>query len=93
MGLAPTCSGLLRSSFVPPAPLRDLRELTRYRRQLIQEHTREANRVQKVLEHGEASESGCSSTTRRRWRRRCRSGLESPTTHGGRDHMVLANPA
>src|SRR5499426_3962689 len=42
--------GLLRSSFVPPAPLRDLRELTRYRRQLIQEHTREANRVQKVLE-------------------------------------------
>jgi transposase len=42
--------GLLRSSFVPPAPLRELRELTRYRRQLIEEHTREANRVQKVLE-------------------------------------------
>jgi len=42
--------GLLRSSFVPPAPLRDLRDLTRYRRQLIQEHTREVNRVQKVFE-------------------------------------------
>ena len=42
--------GLLRSSFVPPAPLRELRELTRYRRQLIEEHTREVNRVQKVLE-------------------------------------------
>jgi transposase len=42
--------GLLRGSFVPPAPLRELRELTRYRRQLIQEHTREVNRVQKVLE-------------------------------------------
>lgn len=42
--------GLLRGSFIPPAPLRELRELTRYRRQLIQEHTREANRVQKVLE-------------------------------------------
>lgn len=42
--------GLLRSSFVPPAPLRDLRELTRYRRQLVQEHTREVNRVQKVFE-------------------------------------------
>jgi transposase len=42
--------GLLRSSFVPPAPIRELRELTRYRRQLIQEHTREANRIQKVLE-------------------------------------------
>ncbi|MBI2526326.1 MAG: IS110 family transposase [Candidatus Rokubacteria bacterium] len=42
--------GLLRASFVPPAPFRELRELTRSRRQLIQEHTREANRVQKVLE-------------------------------------------
>ena len=42
--------GLLRASFVPPAPLRELRELTRYRRQLVQERAREANRVQKVLE-------------------------------------------
>jgi transposase len=42
--------GLLRSSFIPPAPLRELRELTRHRRQLIEEHTREVNRVQKVLE-------------------------------------------
>jgi len=42
--------GLLRASFVPPAPVRELRELTRYRRQLVQERAREANRVQKVLE-------------------------------------------
>jgi transposase len=42
--------GLLRASFVPPAPFRELRELTRYRRQLVQERAREANRVQKVLE-------------------------------------------
>jgi transposase len=42
--------GLLRASFVPPAPLRELRELTRYRRQLVQARAREANRVQKVLE-------------------------------------------
>src|SRR5262249_6031621 len=35
-----------RPSFVPPQPVRELRELTRYRRQLIQEHTREVNRVQ-----------------------------------------------
>jgi transposase len=42
--------GLLRASFVPPAPVRELRELTRSRRQLIQEHAREVNRVQKVLE-------------------------------------------
>jgi transposase len=42
--------GLLRASFVPPAPIRELRELTRYRRQLVQERAREANRIQKVLE-------------------------------------------
>lgn len=42
--------GLLRGSFVPPAPLRELRELTRSRRQLIETHSRQANRVQKVLE-------------------------------------------
>ncbi len=42
--------GLLRASFVPPPPVRELRELTRYRRQLVQERAREANRVQKVLE-------------------------------------------
>jgi len=42
--------GLLRGSFVPPAPIRELRDFTRYRKVLIQERTREANRVQKVLE-------------------------------------------
>src|SRR2546428_13670298 len=42
--------GLLRGSFVPPAPLRELRQLTRPRRQLIETHSRQANRVQKVLE-------------------------------------------
>src|SRR5262249_10323117 len=42
--------GLLRASFVPPAPLRELRELTRYRRQLVEDRARDANRVQKVLE-------------------------------------------
>jgi transposase len=42
--------GLLRGSFVPPPPLRELRDLTRYRKSLIQERTREANRLHKVLE-------------------------------------------
>ena len=41
---------LLRASFVPPAPIRELRELTRYRWQLVQERAREANRIQKGLE-------------------------------------------
>jgi transposase len=42
--------GLLRASFVPPAPIRELRDLTRQRTQLIQERTAAANRIQKVLE-------------------------------------------
>jgi transposase len=42
--------GLLRASFIPPAPIRELRELTRYRKTLIQERAREAHRVHKVLE-------------------------------------------
>jgi len=42
--------GLLRPSFVPPTPIRELRDLTRYRASLAQECNRIANRVQKVLE-------------------------------------------
>lgn len=42
--------GLLRASFIPDRPQRELRELVRYRRSLVEEHTREANRIQKVLE-------------------------------------------
>ncbi len=42
--------GLIRASFVPPPPIRELRDLTRYRKLLIQERTRHANRLHKVLE-------------------------------------------
>jgi transposase len=42
--------GLLRSSFIPSRELRELRELTRYRKALIQERADELNRLQKVLE-------------------------------------------
>jgi transposase len=42
--------GLLRGSFVPPAAIRELRDLTRYRKRLIQQHTAECQRVQKALE-------------------------------------------
>ncbi len=42
--------GLLRGSFVPPAPIRELRDLTRYRKRLIQTHSAECQRVQKTLE-------------------------------------------
>lgn len=42
--------GLLKASYIPEKPQRDLRDLLRYRTALIQERTREVNRVQKVLE-------------------------------------------
>jgi transposase len=42
--------GLLRGSFVPPAPIRELRDLTRYRKVLIEERSREVNRLHKVLQ-------------------------------------------
>jgi transposase len=42
--------GLVRGSFVPPEPIRELRDLTRYRVTLAQECNRIANRIQKVLE-------------------------------------------
>jgi transposase len=42
--------GLLQPSFIPDRPQRELRELVQYRRSLIQERTREVNRIQKVLE-------------------------------------------
>jgi len=42
--------GLLRPSFVPDRPQRELRELTRYRVSLVQERTAEVNRLQKSLE-------------------------------------------
>lgn len=41
---------MLRSSFVPPAPIRRLRDLTRYRVDLIAARTAEKNRVEKLLE-------------------------------------------
>lgn len=42
--------GLLKASFVPPEPIRELRDLTRYRATLAQERTREASRLEKELE-------------------------------------------
>ena len=41
---------MLRASFVPPAPIRLLRDLTRYRVDLVNSRTAEKNRVEKLLE-------------------------------------------
>lgn len=42
--------GLLRPSFVPPPPIRELRDLTRYRTQQVRDRAQEVNRLCKVLE-------------------------------------------
>lgn len=42
--------GLIRASFVPPTPIQELRDLTRTRKQLVNERTRYVQRIQKVLE-------------------------------------------
>jgi transposase len=44
--------GLLRGSFIPPKDIAAIRELTRYRKKLIESRTRELQRLSKVLEDG-----------------------------------------
>jgi transposase len=44
--------GLVRASFIPPLPIRELRELTRYRQTLVKEQVSIANRIQKLAESG-----------------------------------------
>src|SRR5438094_10858 len=43
--------GLIRASFVPPRDIRELRDLTRYRRKLLANGAAERNRIQKVIEY------------------------------------------
>ena len=42
--------GLLRGSLVPPAPIRDLRDLTRYRKRQVDDRSQEVNRLHRTLE-------------------------------------------
>jgi len=41
--------GLPRGSFVPPRPIRELRDLTRYHKRLVQAHASEGQRIAKIL--------------------------------------------
>lgn len=53
--------GLIAKSFVPPRPIRDLRDLTRYRRKLVQVGAAERNRLIKLLESANIKLSGVAS--------------------------------
>lgn len=55
--------GLLQPSYIPNREQRDLRELVRYRRSLVDERAREANRIQKVLEGANIKLSAVASDT------------------------------
>jgi transposase len=55
--------GLVRPSFVPPRPIRELRNLTRYRKALIQERTRESQRLDKILQDAGVKLSSVASRT------------------------------
>jgi transposase len=55
--------GLLRGSFIPPAPIRQLRDLTRYRVTLVEDGNRIANRIQKVLENANLKISSVATDT------------------------------
>jgi transposase len=50
--------GMLRPSFIPPPWQRELRDLCRYRRTLIQERTREKQRAEKLLEDAQLTVGG-----------------------------------
>ena len=56
-------SGLLRGSFIPPKPTRELRDLTRYKRKIIQQVSSEKNRIQKILEDANIKISSVVSNT------------------------------
>jgi transposase len=56
-------SGLLRGSFIPPKPTRELRDLTRYKRKVIEQISAEKNRIQKILEDGNIKISSVVSST------------------------------
>ncbi len=81
--------GLVRPSFVPPKPIRELRTLTRYRRAQIDERTREAQRLDKILQDAGLKLSSVASDILGVSGRAMLTGL----VHGTTDPQVLADLA
>jgi transposase len=71
--------GLVKASFVPPRPIRDLRDLTRRRRKLTGEAASEKNRIQKVLEDANVKLSAVISKI---WGVSCREMIEALISGG-----------
>jgi len=81
--------GLVRPSFIPPAPFRALRDLTRYRKAVIEERGRETQRLHKVLEDAGVKLSSVSSAVLNKSGRAMIDALVA----GERDPEVLAEMA
>jgi transposase len=81
--------GLVRPSFVPPKPIRELRNLTRYRKAQINERAREAQRLDKVLQDAGVKLSSVATDLQGK---SARSMLEALVA-GERDPQVLAQLA
>ena len=80
--------GMLRASFIPSRPQRQLRDLTRYRRTLTQERTREKQRAEKLPGDAQIKLSSRSSG-----RRRCGAFSPSPTSAARADCACCPRPA
>jgi transposase len=81
--------GLVRPSFVPPKPIRELRDLTRYRKALIEERARHVQRLHKVLEDAGIKLSSVASKTLGVSGR----AMIEALVQGTRDPLVLAELA
>ena len=79
--------GLVRASFVPPRPIRDLRDLNRRRQKLIDEAKSEKNRIQKYLEDANIKLSAVVSKI---WGVSCREMIEALIS-GGHTPEEMAN--
>jgi transposase len=81
--------GMVRASFVPPAPIRELRDLTRYRRTQVEIRGREIQRLEKVLQDACVKITSVASTV---WSKSSRRMIEA-LIDGERDPAVLAELA
>ena len=81
--------GLVRPSFIPPRPTREQRDLTRYRKSVIEERARETQRLHKVLEDAGVKLSSVASSVLTKSGREMIDALVA----GQRDPAVLAEMA
>lgn len=81
--------GMVKPSFVPPPPIRELRELTRYRKTQVADRAQEIQRLEKVLQDAGVKLSSVTSTV---WGVSTRQMIEA-LIGGERDPVVLADMA